>query len=545
MTDNEKNIPISNLPSDEAQETLRAIRDGEIDALVVAAPDGEKVYTLTGAERPYRVFVENMTEGAVTLSPDGAILYANRRFAEMVHLPVEYVIGSSILPLFGSADRHAFQALLRAAAQSAQTAECVFQLADDATVPVHVSASPLQAETLDAVAVVVTDLTEQKRRDEVLAAERLARSILEQATEPIVVCDDRGRIIRASRAARELCGRDPLFQPFNDLFPLHLEDGRPLRFCLDNGKPNPTDPAPLCLCQGVKATEALFENNGRRNLLVNAGPLRDGHDRIVGCVVTLTDITDRKLDELALQRSRDQLDQLVHQRTEQLARSNADLEHFAYIASHDLREPLRTVASFVELLQRRYNDRLDDDARSYIKYAADGAKRMNSLIQDLLAYSRISTRGQPPKPTDLNDAFERAVRNVHAAIDETDAQITHDPLPTVPADPTQILQIFQNLLENAIKFRSGKPPRIHVWAERRDPDSVTIAVRDNGIGIAPEFADRIFVPFQRLHTHQKYPGSGIGLAICQRIVQRHNGKIWVESQPEQGATFFFTLPTHA
>ena len=227
-------------------------------------------------------------------------------------------------------------------------------------------------------------------------------------------------------------------------------------------------------------------------------------------------------------------------RTDELARSNRELEQFAYVASHDLQEPLRMVASYTQLLARRYKDKLDEDANEFIHYAVDGAMRMQALINDLLMISRVGTRGKPLQPCEAGLSLEHALINLRMAIEEAGAEVTHDPMPRVVADVSQLTQLLQNLIGNAIKFHSGEQPRIHVGAQRRGHDWV-ISVKDNGIGIAPEFFERIFVIFQRLHGKQEYPGTGIGLAVCKKIVERHGGTIWVESEPDQGATFLFTL----
>jgi PAS domain S-box-containing protein len=245
--------------------------------------------------------------------------------------------------------------------------------------------------------------------------------------------------------------------------------------------------------------------------------------------VMFRDVSERKRAEEALA-----------QHARELARSNAELEQFAYVASHDLQEPLRMVASYTQLLAKRYQDKLDADARDFIAYAVDGATRMQALIADLLNYSRIG-RGKPFRPSNCEAVLERVLAGLKLTISESCATVSHDPLPTVLSDDVQLGQLFQNLLVNAIKFRTENPPRIHLSAERSGK-VWTFSVRDNGIGIAQEYAERVFMIFQRLHSKNEYPGTGIGLAVCKKIVERHGGRIWVQSQPGSGATFFFTMP---
>lgn len=281
------------------------------------------------------------------------------------------------------------------------------------------------------------------------------------------------------------------------------------------------------------------------------------------------EISERKRVEAALQIAHDDLERRVEERTaelgrantslkaevderrrveaqlrqtaQRLARSNQDLEQFAYVASHDLQEPLRAVSGCAQVLQRRYQGQLDARADELITHTIGGATRMGTLINDLLEYSRVGTRGHAFRSTDCNAALQKALANLEVAIRESNAIVTYDALPVVQADETQITQLFQNLIGNAVKFKSADSPRVGVNV-RQDDGYWHFSVADNGIGFAPEYAERIFTIFQRLHTRNEYPGTGIGLAICKKIVDRHGGRIWVESEPGKGSTFHFTIP---
>ena len=252
--------------------------------------------------------------------------------------------------------------------------------------------------------------------------------------------------------------------------------------------------------------------------------------QLQGVIEYVRDISVRKQAEDALKKT-----------LADLERSNQELEQFAYVASHDLQEPLRMVSSYTQLLARRYQDKLDADAQDFIHYAVDGAERMQRLITDLLAFSRVGTRGKPFAPTDCEVVLAQVLDNLKMTVQETGAVITHDPLPPIMADDSQMAQLFQNLMGNALKFRREAPPQIHLNAEFQGQEW-RFSVRDNCIGIAPEFFDRIFIIFQRLHGREDYTGTGIGLAVCKRIVERHGGRIWVESQVGEGSTFYFTIP---
>ena len=252
-----------------------------------------------------------------------------------------------------------------------------------------------------------------------------------------------------------------------------------------------------------------------------------------GILVTaaIRDITERKKSEEHLVKT-----------VGELKRSNDELQQFAYVASHDLQEPLRMVASYTQLLAKRYKGRLDSDADEFIAYAVDGCNRMQGLIQDLLAYSRAGTNGKALREISGENALKEALTNLRVTIEESGAVVTHDSLPAITTDDTQLAQVFQNLVGNAIKYHSAEVPHVHVSAAKNGGNEWIFSVRDNGMGIDPQYFERIFIIFQRLHGREEFEGTGIGLAICKKIVERLGGRIWVESQPEKGSTFYFALP---
>lgn len=240
---------------------------------------------------------------------------------------------------------------------------------------------------------------------------------------------------------------------------------------------------------------------------------------------------------------RQKYEKKLKEKNKELARSNQYLQDFAFVASHDLQEPLRMVASYTQLLQERYQGQLDEKADKFINYASDGARRMQGLIDGLLNFSRITTHGSEFTPVDVNQVVDRAIANLSMAVDKVGAAVSHDDLPVVTGDEGQLIQLIQNLVSNAIKFKGEDAPRVHISARKDEDDSKWIfSVQDNGIGIEEKYKEKIFVIFQRLHSRSAYPGTGIGLSICRRIVQRHSGEIWFESKEGQGTTFYFTIP---
>lgn len=402
------------------------------------------------------------------------------------------------------------------------------------------------------------DITERKQADEALReTKEYLENLIDYANAPIIVWDPSFRITRFNHAFERLTGldaRDVQGRPLDILFPEGSKDDslKYINRALSGER------------WEVVEIPILRTDGSIRTVLWNSANIYDKAS-IVATIAQGQDITERKLAEEGLRKARDELEQRVQERTadltkasielearaaelakktEDLIRSNSELEQFAYVASHDLQEPLRMISSYVQLLSRRYEGKLDKDADDFIAYAVEGTKRMQQLINDLLAYSRVGTRGKPPAPTDFEDVFSEAMSNLRMAAEEAGAVVTHDQLPTSDADRLQMVQLFQNLIGNAIKFRGKDTPQVHVSA-RPDGEVWVFSVRDNGIGIDPQFHDRIFTIFQRLHGRDEYPGTGIGLAVSKKIVERHGGRIWLDSTPGKGTTFYFTVPIKA
>jgi len=352
------------------------------------------------------------------------------------------------------------------------------------------------------------------------------RALLEAAPDAMVVVNQGGEIVLLNVQAEKQFGysRDELVgQQVKNIIP----EGFAERLIADG-----TRSAAQALAQHIGTGIALA---GRRKdgtefpIEIMLSPLESSEGILV--TAAIRDITERNKSEEHLVKT-----------VGELKRSNDELQQFAYVASHDLQEPLRMVASYTQLLAKRYQGRLDSDADEFIAFAVDGCHRMQGLIQDLLAYSRAGTNGRALCQVSGEDALEGALTNLRTTIEQSGAIVSHDSLPAITTDETQLTQVFQNLVGNAIKYRSAEVPRVHVSATKTGDNEWIFSVRDNGLGIAPQYFERIFILFQRLHGRNEFEGTGIGLAICKKVLERLGGRIWVESQPEKGSTFRFALP---
>jgi PAS domain S-box-containing protein len=463
--------------------------------------------------------------------PAGGILYLSPAFAQVFGLPMERAFSSrhqwheSILP----EDREPVIRLW-----DSQTSEVRFDseyrvaLPDGTVHWLHDFAFLLSDPEgcLNRVVGIARDVSVHRRE-----ANRF-RDLIEAAPDAMLIVDSEGRIELLNAQTETLFGyaRDELLGTSIDrLVPDRFREAH--RATRDRYLENPT----VRPMGGARELHGLRKGGEEVAVEISLSPLRWGDTRLVCAAVR--DVSGLRETRYTLQRQSTELESA----NRALSETNRELERFAYIASHDLREPLRAVAGFAQLLARRYKGEFDERADGYIQHILNGAERMSALLRDLLAYSRIDTQPGSFELVPLERLLTSAVSGLGALVAETGAEITQDALPELRVHPTQISELFQNLIANALKFRRESKPCIHVSA-RRVPDGCEVSVRDNGIGIDPRFKERIFTIFQRLHTQEEYEGTGIGLTICKRIVQRHGGRIWVEPNAEGGSTFSFTLP---
>lgn len=465
----------------------------------------------------YRSIVEAMPNAIVMVDRERSIRLANRKTEEMFGYMHAELVGSAVELLIPDRYRHAHKDYVGAFFRKPETRpmgagrELFGRRKDGSEVPIEIGLSPIEtAEGICTLACII-DITERKRAQEKL-------ELMVEASPSAMIMIDSGRQIRlVNRRAEELfhyARSELLGLSIEMLVPKQYRERHP-----EHVRSFAAHPEARPMGAG-RELFALRKDGVEVPVEIGLTPI----DTIDGTyvVASIIDITERKRSE------------------DELRRSNAELEQFAYVASHDLQEPLRMVANYTELLERRYGESLDDKAIKYIRYASDGARRMQRLVSDLLAYSRVGSQGKPLVPVETDRAFNGVLLSLQRLIRESNASVNHAPLPRVMADEGQLHQLFQNLVSNAIKFKSDAPPKVQIDAHRDGPRWV-FKVADNGIGLDMQYAQRIFQMFQRLHEMGKYEGSGIGLAIAKRIVERHGGSIWVESEPGEGCKVFFTL----
>jgi signal transduction histidine kinase len=505
---------------DEAEDTLRALRSGEVDAIVAAGPEGDRVYTLKGADETYRIMVQEMAEGALTLTLDGLILFSNKQFASMLRSPLERVIGSRILDFVVPEDAHIVSELLRRT--GGRKAEVRLSPDGAAFVPVYLSVQNVILDGAECHCLIITDLSAQKRYEEIVA-------VMEAVPVGVFIARDAEcRRMVGNRMAYELL-RVPAGASVSESAP-EREAPKTWREVKD-GRDIPTGELPMQMAarsgQPVRDYEfdMVFDDGTSRSWLGNAVPLFDEARRSRGAVGTFVDITDRK------------------RAAEALESTNAELRSFAYVLMHGLQEPLRMVVDSTRLLAEESKGKLGADADKSLSYSVAGALRMEAILKQLLRYWEVTERsGETLSPVDCNRLLSQALLNLQPEILQSRAIVTSDPLPTVVADEVMVLQVFQNLIGNSVKYRGEAAPKIHVSAVRAG-ERWQFSVRDNGIGLNQADAARVFDMFRCLDGNG-VPGAGFGLALCRKVVERHGGRIWVESEVDHGAAFRFTIPIY-
>jgi len=491
----------------------------------------ESETALRASQEQYGITLRSIGDAVIATDPRGRVKLLNPVAEDLTGWGQDEALGRPLTEIFRLAQEETHRPVEDPVSRviregvSVRLANHTVLIARDGTErAIADSAAPIRTDDGHLVGVVLVfhDQTEQRAARK--AIDHLA-AIVESSDDAIISTTPDGTIVTWNRGAEKIYGYATQDAIGHNVAMLVPEERRPeLHEILET------------IARGERI-ENLHTVCARRDgssltVALTVSPMRDASGSVTGASVIARDVTARKLAE-----------EVLHKLNEDLASSNRELEHFASVASHDLQEPLRMVSSYTQLLAKRYDGQLDADAHEFIHYAVDGADRMQRLLHDLLSYSRVTSRGDPFAPVDTEAVLGEAMENLQLAIRESGAMVTHGSLPVVNGDRSQLMRVFQNLIANAIKFRRGDaPPSVHVSCERHD-GRWRFAVQDNGIGIDRKYFERIFLIFQRLHTRQEYPGTGLGLALCQRIVVRHGGEMWVESDVGQGTTFFFTIPT--
>jgi PAS domain S-box-containing protein len=481
----------------------------------------------------YRGLLEAAPDAMVVVNQAGEIVLLNVQAEKQFGYSRDELVGqrvTNIIPegfaerLIADGTRSAAEAL---AQQIGTGIELIAQRKDGGKFPIEIMLSPLESAEGILVTAAIRDISVRERAEKHLAQmESRYRGLLEAAPDAMVIADAQGRIVLVNAETERLFGyyRDELIgQSVEILMPERFRETLP------HERQEYAAPPHTRIMDEVRELRGLRKDGTEFPVEIGLSPLETPDGILVTSAIR--DITERKKSEEHLVKT-----------VGELKRSNEELQQFAYVASHDLQEPLRMVASFTQLLANRYKGRMDADADEFITYAVDGCKRMQGLIQDLLVYSRAGTDGKGLQETSSEKALQEALTNLQAAVDESRAILSHDSLPVLQSDQTQLAQVFQNLVGNAIKYRGAEVPRVHISAKQNEGNEWVFSVRDNGLGIDPKYFEKIFILFQRLHGRQEFRGTGIGLAICKKIVERMGGRIWVESLPTKGSTFYFALP---
>jgi PAS domain S-box-containing protein len=516
-------IMLSPLESKEGTLVTAAIRD------ISVRKDAEA--HLAQMEGRYRGLLEAAPDAMVVVDQAGKIVLLNVQAEKQFGYSRDELLGQKVTAIIpeGFAERLVADTTRSAADALAQKIGTGIELSalrkDGSEFPIEIMLSPLESKEGILVTAAIRDISVRKDAEAHLAEmEGRYRGLLEAAPEAIVISDPSGRILLVNAQMEKVFGyqREELIgQAVETLVPERFRANPEYRE--GHAHPRAHSMGENLDLQGLRKDGSEFP------VEITLSPLESPEGLLVTAVVR--DITERK-----------KFQEHLLQTVGELKRSNDELEHFAYVASHDLQEPLRMVASYTQLLAKRYRGQLDTDADDFIAFAVAGCTRMQRLINDLLAYSRAGANAKTPRKISSEAALQEALTNLQGSIAESGAVVTHDALPVVTMDDTQLTQLFQNLIGNAVKYRSAATPRVHVSAATNETNELVFSVRDNGLGIDPQYFEKIFVLFQRLHGRDEFEGTGIGLAVCKKMLERLGGRIWLDSQPHKGSTFHFAVP---
>ncbi len=516
----------------EAEETLEAIRSGAVDAIVVTGKTGEQVYTLEGADQSYRLLVESISEGALTLTADGIILYGNGQFARMLGYSLDGIIGTSLLSYVSKCDRPFVERVFHEGNPVNSRIQVILETREYWEIPVQLSLNVADIAGERIVTAVITDLTDQIHYRKIAREEKLLRAILEQDPDGVAVCDTAGRIIRCSRAFDEFCDEPPLMRSFDDLFDLLYAAG-------DGSWERFSSGVPL---GGVslRAVDGKFPSpDGRtRHCLISAGPLLDPQGEIIGCLIVLTDISDRKVMEAHLA---EQTARLLEQKV-QLIEANKELESFSYSVSHDLRAPLRAIDGYARMIMRRQGGQFDDETGRLFNLIRQNAEIMGKLINDLLEFSRLGRKELQAGAIDMRLLVASTWEELQELHPNRRMTLKMGELPPGWGDIALIKQVLVNILSNSVKFTRGREEALIEAGSCTRDNMAAYYIRDNGAGFDMQYGKKLFNVFQRLHSAEEFEGTGIGLAIVQRIIKRHGGRLWADGEVGKGACFYFSLP---
>lgn len=535
----------------ELEETLRAIRSGEVDAIAVDGPAGQQFFTLQGADQPYRILAERMSEGAAALSPEGTVLFCNERLGEMLGRSSEELLGRAVLAVASDRDKASLQSLLTSAAAGEARGEVQFQKDDGSTISVLASLKCIPLEGRNGLCLVATDLTERKRAEQTIRIQATEHTTLISTTsDGYWLFDLQGRLLDVNDAYVEMSGYSRA-----ELLRMHITDVEAVM------SPQEVDER---IQQVVSTGFARFETQHRKK----SGQLYDveiSASHVPGTgrfLLFVRDISRRKAAEEEVRRLNQELESRVEQRTAELQTANRELESFSYSVSHDLRAPLRAINGFAQLVIEEHGSSLPPEAQAQLEAVRNNACHLGHLVDDLLDFARLGRQAVTKKFVKPCEIVNHVLEELRKDVQERAAQISIAELPPFEADPQLISQVFLNLIGNALKYSRGQEhPRVEIGAtslgelrqslppaqqqaipeDLADPAATVYFVRDNGAGFDMRSAKQLFGVFHRLHRQEEFEGTGIGLAIVYRIIQKHGGRVWAFGEVGQGATFYFTL----